>query len=245
MSPPSPGWRIMGGANYKSSRRPAVNPRKAMQEWLALADAISDLGGEIAVLDPPAAPALLSGLVYTANAGWLMTPGRFRVANLSVPHRREEQAYLLKTLPSLLGVAAEPSAAIWEGQADMCTLDSSAVLLSYGVRSVSASVSEVQAALENQVQTQPVRLREPYFHGDTCMDPIDTPSGRLWMVYPGAFSSEAEYRGARAFAEFRAAVLEISETDALGYACNSLSFGESLLAPQGLSEDLTSRLQAK
>ena len=61
-------------------------------------------------------------------------------------------------------------------------------------------------------------------------------------MFPGAFASTEEYAGARAFAERGAEVIEISEADALAYACNSLSLGRTLLAPPGLSAELTSRL---
>jgi N-dimethylarginine dimethylaminohydrolase len=245
MSPPPPGWRITGGANYKSNARPAVNPRKAMQEWLALADAVLASGAEVCVLPPPAPPALLSGLMYTANAGWLVTADRFEVANLSVGHRKAEQVYLREVLPGLLGLSVEVSTAVWEGQADMCTLGPSSVILSYGVRSVVESAAEVEGLLPPGALTQAARLREPFFHGDTCMDLVETPSGSAWLVFPGAFAAEEEYLDARAFAEREAEVLEISQGDALAYACNSLSLGRSLLVPEGLSAELTGRLVAR
>jgi N-dimethylarginine dimethylaminohydrolase len=245
MSPPPPGWRITGGANYKSSGRPAVNPRKAMQEWLSLADAVVACGAEVCVLPPPGAPGLLSGLMYTANAGWLVTADRFKVAHLSVAHRKAEQAYLGEVLPGLLGLSVEASTAVWEGQADMCTLGPSSLILSYGVRSVFESIAEVQGSLPPDARTQAARLREPFFHGDTCMDPIETHSGRAWLVFPGAFASSPDYLEVRAFAEREAEVLEISEGDALAYACNSLSLGRTLLVPPGLSVELCGRLVAR
>ncbi len=245
LSPPPPGWRITGGANYKSSGRPAVDPHKAIEEWLALADALLACGAEVCVLPPPEPPALLSGLMYTANAGWLVTADRFKVAKLSVAHRRGEQGYLGDVLPGLLGLAVEESTATWEGQADMCTLGPSSLILSYGVRSVFESVAEVQGMLPSGIRTQAARLREPFFHGDTCMDVIETSSGRAWLVFPGAFASGENYLEVRAFAEREAEVLEISERDALAYACNSLSLGRILLAPQGLSAELTGRLIAR
>jgi N-dimethylarginine dimethylaminohydrolase len=245
MSPPSPAWHIVGGANYRSVARPPVNPRRAIQEWLALADAIDAAGAEIVVLSPPPPPRLLSGLMYTANAGWLAAADRFRVANLSVAHRKGEQPYLLEALPELLGVSAESGAAVWEGQADMCTLSPGAILLSYGVRSAFESLAEVRALLPPAVRTQAAQLREPFFHGDTCMDVVETRSGRAWLVFPGAFASREEYLAVRAFAEREAEVLEIGEADALAYACNSLSIGRTLLAPDGLSDALTARLAGR
>ena len=180
--------------------------------------------------------------MYTANAGWLVAANRFKVANLSVAHRRAEQAYLLGTLPGLLGLSAEGTAALWEGQADMGTLGPSSVILSYGVRSAFESIAEVRALIPSSVRTQAARLRQPFFHGDTCMDLIETRSGRAWLVFPGAFASREEYLGARAFAEGEAEVIEVSEADALAYACNSLSIGRTLLAPAGLSDELVSSL---
>lgn len=239
MSPPPPGWRILGGANYKSEARPAVNPRKALWEWLALADAIAARGGEIAVLPPAPSEPPLTGLIYTANAGWLLGPGQFRVSRLSVAHRQAEGAHLVAALRGIFGFEAiAQSRTVWEGQADMCSLSAGSLILSYGVRSVAESVAEVRASLPAAVRVHAARLRQPYFHGDTCMDAVEGPRGKLWLVHPGAFATEAEYRATRAFAEAEAEVIEISEADALGYACNALSLGSSLLAPTGLSAPL-------
>ena len=245
MSPPPSGWRIVGGANYKSAGHAQVSPRKAFEEWVVLADAIVATGAEVSVVPPPAPPALLSGLMYTANAGWLVTPERFKVANLSVAHRKAEQPYLREMLPGLLGLSVEGTAAVWEGQADMCTLGPSALILSYGVRSQLESIAEVRALLPAGVRVQAARLREPFFHGDTCMDLIEVRSGHAWLAFPGAFASDVEYREVRSFVEREAEVLEIVEADALAYACNSLSLGRSLLVPEGLSPELTSRLASQ
>ncbi|HUB06674.1 MAG TPA: hypothetical protein VMB50_06720 [Myxococcales bacterium] len=235
MSPPPRGWYIRGGSNYKSQGRPAVNPRQALQEWLGLADAIESAGGRVAFLEPSDEP-LLTGLMYTANAGWLRSGGSdpiFRLANVSVEHRHAERAVLEVALQAA-GFRTERAAAIWEGQADMCHLPDR-IILSYGVRSVRESVDEVAAALPPGTPFHAVRLRDPYFHGDTCMDPLPGPRGPLWVAFPGAFASAREYDAARRFASGAADVAEISEEDALAYACNSLPVGDELLVPGGLS----------
>jgi N-dimethylarginine dimethylaminohydrolase len=175
----------------------------------------------------------------------LVTADRFKVANLSVAHRKAEQDYLREVLPDLLGLSVEVSKAVWEGQADMCTLGPSSVILSYGVRSVIESVAEVEGLLPPGALTMAARVREPFFHGDTCMDLVETPSGSAWLVFPGAFASEEDYLEARAFAGREAEVLEISEGDALAYACNSLSLGGTLLVPEGLSVELSGLLMAR
>jgi N-dimethylarginine dimethylaminohydrolase len=235
MSPPPRGWRIRGGTNYKSKARPAVNPRKALEEWLRLADAIESAGGRVGVVEPSEEP-LLTGMMYTANAGWLRAAGPdpvFRLANVSVEHRKAERPVIELALVAA-GFRTEQSHAVWEGQADMCHLPDRLVL-TYGVRSVRESVEEVEEGLAPGALFHAARLRDPFFHGDTCMDPLAAPRGPVWLAFPGAFASAEEYDAARAFAGGAAEVIEISEADALAYACNALAVGEELLVPTGLS----------
>jgi N-dimethylarginine dimethylaminohydrolase len=238
MSPPPARWRIRGGANYKSVRRDSVSPRRALREWLSLADAIEAHGGVVSVVPPPAdPPEPLTGLMYTANAGWLRTGDRFRLARLSVAHRQEERGYLREALTKLFGWEIEESRSLWEGQADMCKLSGSVILLSYGVRSSRESVDEVAELLPSGQRYGAVRLREPFFHGDTCMDVL-AGSNPTFLVFPGAFATPDEYRVVKKMASGEAELLEISEADALGYACNTLGLGEVLLVPSGLSAEL-------
>ena len=235
MSPPPRGWRIRGGTNYKSKSRPSVNPRKALEEWISLADAIESAGGKVGVVEPSEEP-LLTGMMYAANAGWLRAVGPdpvFRLANVSVAHRKAELPVLDLALVAA-GFRTERSNAVWEGQADMCHLPDR-LILTYGVRSTRESVEEVGDALPMGALFHPARLREPYFHGDTCMDALAAPRGPIWFAFPGAFASAEEYEAARVFAGGSAEVIEISEADALAYACNSLAVGEELLLPTGLS----------
>jgi N-dimethylarginine dimethylaminohydrolase len=242
MSPPPARWRIRGAANYKSVRRAAVNPRKAFTEWLALADAIERHGGSVGVVPAPEDSAEpLTGLMYTANAGWLRTEDHFRLARLSVAHRQAERSYLRQKLGELFGWQIEDSRSVWEGQADMCRISPAVTLLSYGVRSSPESVGEVAGLLPPGHRWAGVRLREPFFHGDTCMNPL---SGRnpTFLVFPGAFATSDEYQVVRDMTKGETDLLEISESDALGYACNSLVLDQAALVPAGLSSELTDRL---
>ena len=245
MSPPPRGWKIRGAANYKSKGRPAVSPRKAFGEWLELADAVEAAGGKVAVVEPSDEP-LLTGMMYTANAGWLLRAGSapaFRLANVSVAHRKDERPLLRRALEAA-GFAVEEARTVWEGQADMCHL-ADRVVLTYGVRSVRESVDEVAAALPPGLPYHGARLRDPFFHGDTCMDPLPAPKGPVWLVFPGAFAAREEYEAARRFAAQSAEPIEIDEADALAYACNSLPVGEELLMPTGLSAKLRETLRAQ
>jgi N-dimethylarginine dimethylaminohydrolase len=182
--------------------------------------------------------------MYTANAGWLRSAGCFRVARLTVAHRQAERAYLVRTLGQLFGWRIEESQTLWEGQADMCSLSGAMVLLSYGVRSSRESVDEVAALLQPGHQSLPVRLREPFFHGDTCMDVLSG-SHPVFLVLPSAFATPDDYARVRGAVADAAEILEISEADALAYACNSLCLGDDVLIPTGLSEELRGKLSER
>jgi N-dimethylarginine dimethylaminohydrolase len=245
MSPPPPSWRIRGGANYRSVSRKQVNPRRALAEWLALADAIEATGAVVNVVPYPRdVPEPLTGLMYTANAGWLRAPSRFRVARLTVAHRQAEREYLSGLFSVLFGWQVEESGALWEGQADMCRLSDAMVLLSYGVRSTRESVDEIASLLPPSQDHRSVQLREPFFHGDTCMNVL-AGSTPLFLVLPSAFATQMEYRKARDAASAVAEILEITEADALAYACNSLGLGDEILIPTGLSDGLRRMLSER
>jgi N-dimethylarginine dimethylaminohydrolase len=112
------------------------------------------------------------------------------------------------------------------------------------VRSTSESVDEVVSLLPDGQDHRSVRLREPFFHGDTCMNLLagSTPT---FLVLPSAFATPDEYRKAREAASAVAEVLEITEADALAYACNSLGLGDEVLIPTGLSEELRRTLSRR
>lgn len=243
MSPPSPDWHIAGGANPTSRQRAVTDPRRAFAEWQTLARALDARGAQIAVLPPdPAHP--LTGLVYTSNAGQLFAaPRRFRLAQMSAAHRREERAQLERFFQDL-GIAVEHAENPWEGQAEICT-DGEHYLLSWGVRSAPESVEEVQASLPAGARALGVQLRSPFTHGDTCLCFLRHPDGkRVLLVYPGALLGTS-LRELETFLGSAAEVLPISEADALAQACNSLCVNGQVLTQGGVSRTLREALQAR
>src|SRR5207237_1615672 len=80
------------------------------------------------------------------------------------------------------------AAATWEGQADVCSLPGERYVLTWGVRSVRESVDEVMELLPPVARALPVRLRQPFFHGDTCLNVVRGAGGRtLLLAHAGAF----------------------------------------------------------
>jgi N-dimethylarginine dimethylaminohydrolase len=241
MSPPGPSWRIRGGTNFRSQARAATNPRKAAHEWLALADAITAAGAQVLVMPPASTIPPLTGMIYTANSGALLG-GRFLVAKMWAPHRVAE-ADPVEALARKLGVTVSRAEHTWEGQAEICTLPADRYILSYGVRSVRDSVDEVRQKLPAGASTLDVELRDPYFHGDTCMVSLRSPRGPLLLACEAALVDRT-LGDLRAFAT-GVEVIAVDEKDALAYACNALGVGDAWLAPRGLSAALLAEMRAR
>src|SRR5580698_1270676 len=68
MSPPGPGWRLRGRANFRSEAATPVDARAAIAEWISLADAIEARGGRVICLVPDP-DTELTGLPYAAECG--------------------------------------------------------------------------------------------------------------------------------------------------------------------------------
>ncbi len=245
MSYPGPGWRIRGGENFRSLTKSPTNPRAALKEWLKLADAITRAGGRILPISPPVIDPPLTGMIYTANAGALFGAAEtFMLSKMSVAHRQTEHEYVRQFMTKLSISSVVDCENTWEGQADICTLSPHQFLLTWGVRSVKESLAEVRARLPREASVLEVQLRDPYFHGDTCLDPLVTPNGRVVLLAHEGALVDRSLGDLRKFAGDRIEVLAVDQADALGYACNALSVNGTILAPTGLSSRLVGQLSA-
>ena len=120
MSPPRHDWRLRGKSNTRSSRAEPVNSLKAREEWGALADAIVEAGGDVAVL-PPDSRQNLTGMIYTAEAGEYYHSqdgaARWLLPNMAVEHRRAEAAWIGGFMEGL-GIKTSEVQVTWEAQGD-------------------------------------------------------------------------------------------------------------------------------
>jgi N-dimethylarginine dimethylaminohydrolase len=245
MSYPAAQWQIRGGENFRSKARAATNPQAAMREWLTLCDAITRCGGHILVMPPPRdANPPLTGMMYTANSGAMFKVGdrwTWLLPKMSVAHRQAEREHI-RAFWGEAGVPIDEAAAAWEGQADVATLPGNRFLLSWGVRSVRESLEPVRKLLPPGARVLEVRLRDPYFHGDTCLDAMTTRGGDTVLLAFGGALVDKTIPELRTFAGDRVEVLPIDEDDALGYACNALCVDGTVLMPSGLSTGLRGHL---
>ena len=243
MSYPGPAWQIRGAANFRSKERATTNPRAAMREWLALSDAITRAGGRILVMPPPDGKEM-TGLIYTANSGALFKQGdewTFMLSKMSVAHRQHEREHI-RAFMREAGIPLADAEHTWEGQADITTLKGNRFLLTYGVRSVKESLPEVRAKLPMGARVMELQIRDPFFHGDTCLDAIETRAGDQFLLAHGGALVGAGVSELRAFIGQYGEVVSVDEDDALNYACNSLCVNGTLLAPRGLSATLRGNL---
>jgi N-dimethylarginine dimethylaminohydrolase len=244
MSYPPARWTIRGGANFRSKARAATHPRAAMHEWLALCDAITRHGGRILVMPAGDADPPLTGMVYTANAGAMFKVGdrwTWMLPNVAVEHRRDEKERIAAFWAEA-GVATDDCPHAWEGQADIATLPGNRFILTWGVRSARESLDDVRRRLPPGARTLEVQLREPWFHGDTCLDAMQTP-GRdtVLLAFAGALVDRT-IAELRTFCTAEVEVIPIDEADCLGYAANSLCVNGAALTPSGLSTGLRGQL---
>ena len=199
MSYPDANWQIRGGRNFRSQERTATSPRRAMREWLTLCDAILRAGGHVLVMPPPAAApgaAGLTGLVYTANAGQLFHVGDswvYLVSRMAVPHRVPERDPIRDFVKDA-GIEVREAASVWEGQADLQHLGGNRWICTWGVRSERASLAEIHAILPPSSRVLDLELQEPFFHGDTCLNPLVNRSGDMVLLGHGAAFVEASGR---------------------------------------------------
>src|SRR5262249_9693771 len=140
------------------------------------------------------------------------------------------------------GVPVTEAQHTWEGQADISTLKGNRFLLSWGVRSVKESLAEVRAKLPMGARSFDIELRNPFFHGDTCLDAIANRGGDMTLLAHGGALVNHSLPDLRTFAGNYADVLAVDEDDALAYACNSLCVNGTLLVPKGLSSGLRGQL---
>lgn len=243
LSYPGPTWRIVGAGNFLSQQRAEVDPKKARAEWVRLADALSALGAEVAVLPPPSLDPPLTGLVYTANAGHLF-PGRYRLSQMTAAHRREELDVIARFF-SGLGIPVDRAEHPWEGQAELLHDGKGRYLLTWGVRSAPESVEEVRALLPEDAKVRGVQIKPPFYHGDTCLGFFRHPKGHaLLLVYPGALI-DTTCADLESFFGPEVEVYPIQEQDALLYACNSLCVNGTVLTLPGLSSGLLEAIRKR
>jgi len=231
MSPPHVDWSIRGRANVFTQGDANVARGAALRDWLALADAIVDAGGEIATMRD--VDTLLTGLPYTAEAGH---PGRdtFLLPNVTPGHRVGEVDVIERTLRDEWRFLARRTTAKWEGQGDVIRVWQGFVCTSGDgkfARTAADAYDEIGPLLgEPSIH---IRFRaDPWFHGNTFL-------ASYWntlVVCPDALLP-GEMERLRAFTKSMD-VVEITRDESLRYATNALVVKRTIITPAPLPESV-------
>jgi N-dimethylarginine dimethylaminohydrolase len=225
MSPPGPGWRLRGRANFRSEAAAPVDARAAIREWVALADAVEARGGRVVCLVPDP-DTELTGLPYAAECGQIVEHEgalAFLLPSMAAPHRRGERD-LWRPAAEALGLRPVEIAGLWEAQGDVAELHGR-TLLFWGGRTDHAGVTA--AARYFPADAILVEVRQPAFHGNMAALPLEA-AGKL-LVCPEVIAGDGMERLTAAFGA--EALVPVTVDEIRLYATNGLPVGRDVLAP--------------
>jgi N-dimethylarginine dimethylaminohydrolase len=203
-----------------------VDAVRAESQWQALRYLIS-CSAEVALLEPRVS---LPDMVFTANAA-LLLGNKAIVSTFRHAERRGEEKFFSAwfarngfEIHSLTGLA-------FEGAGD-ALLDRAGQWLwfGHGHRSDAAVAEQLRAILDVEVVSLQL-IDSRFYHLDTCLCPL---TGGHLMYYPGAFDEAAQAAiTQRVPPELR---IEVSEQDALRFACNAVNIGDTIILHRATAE---------
>jgi N-dimethylarginine dimethylaminohydrolase len=205
----------------------------ARTQWQNLHDKIAQL---CPVVLQPAQPDL-PDLVFTANAGLvyqdLAIVSHFR--NTERQGEEQHDAALFRDLG--FRIAEWPQDVLFEGAGDaLFDREHDVLWLGFGFRSDARAATTLQALLPVEIVT--LHLVDPrFYHLDTCWCPLQ--NGYV-MYYPAAFAPESQKLITSRIPADK--LIAVSEADALGFACNTVNIGHTILLNHA-SPDLQHKLQ--
>lgn len=205
-----------------------VESRLAYAQWSQLYEAVSNVA-EVFVLseNSPYAP----DLVFTANAGKVVGDN-FILSNFRNPERKPEEPIFENYFQSI-GKTIIKLNHFYEGEGDHLQDSNNEHWVGYGFRTDVSVKPELEKILNTTVNA--VELVDPrWYHLDTCFAPL--PNNTL-VWYPPAFSMASKEFITNSFEN----LIEVSETDALQFACNLFIVDNTIFVPKNNS--LTSTLE--
>jgi lysine-ketoglutarate reductase/saccharopine dehydrogenase-like protein (TIGR00300 family) len=197
-----------------------VDHSLAFHQWRRLHETILSLG-DVEVIQPIYG---LPDMVFTANGGFVYE-GVFVPSHYRYPQRRPETTYFAEWFRERrYRVADLRSGSTFEGEGDALIQPGRPLLWGgYGPRTSLAAHRDLAQMFE--VELVPLHLiDERFYHLDTCFCPL--PEGRL-IYYPQAFDRESlDAIHSRIPADNR---FEVSDADALNFACNAVDLGNRFI----------------
>jgi N-dimethylarginine dimethylaminohydrolase len=236
MSYPGAEWSAAAG---RAPRAGVARPRAALQEWIALADAILHAGGRIIVCDPQSgAPSL----PYTADWGALVRRNDRALFLLpNAPERRKSETEIVRAFFTNAGVDVQPLACASSGRADLLQVSPGRYLFLAGGGTDAGASAIVARELGMPARFVEGGVEAPFQFGDEVAAVFTTKSNDVIMI-----AHEPGMKG-RSIPELRSAfqkvdVISIDAEDAEAGACASLCVNGTVIHPEGLSTGLRGHL---
>ena len=243
MSYPRPDWGLRGRKNFLSAAGGAApSPRGAMEDWLTVATAITDAGGRVVVM-PPSESQNLTGLPYTAEAGefYRDRAGKpcFLLSRMAAAHRIAEPAHTRKFVETLGWTTRAPKD-VWEAQGDAIRVSPFSIVHTYGVGPAARTTQAAYAEVADRLSAQHIQLAyraDPWFHGNTFLAWFHRGDDHVLLVCSAALFDA----GPAALAAFapHATLVDIDVAASRAYATNALQVCGTVIAPEGLPDDIT------
>lgn len=204
-----------------------LSVEKAREQWTMLRDTIAD-HADVVLIDPEQN---VPDMVFTANAGTVL--GKKAMASHFMPMERRAEELFFKRWFSENGFELYPLSEDigFEGAGDsLFDRGGDWLWAGHGFRTEIEAHRHLQKCFDVEVVS--IQLIDPrFYHIDTCFCPLN---GGWLMYHPAAFD-EASQRAiqSRVPAERR---IEVSNSDAGSFACNSVNIGDKVIMNRASKE---------
>lgn len=213
-----------------------TDPKRARDQYDSLTEAIRSAGGEVFEIQQEKD---LPDQVFTANVAAIVGQDAL-ISYFAFEERRREADIACRWLKEMgFQIHQLPEGVAMEGTGDLLRdTENPWFWAGYGHRSSLLSHRAAAEALNYEIVT--LRLgSQRFYHLDVCLAPL--PRG-IVMYYPGAFDDASVHLIETRVPQDKRIV--VSERDALNFACNAISCGDSVILYRA-SEELKERLAEK
>jgi len=236
MSYPAADWHVTANRRSGADASAPSNPRRALREWIALADTIVHAGGRIVVVDPPEGGS--GSLVYASDWGALVRRNDQPLWIAATTDGAE--ASHVKAFFDAAGVPVQAPPAPWAGRSDLVQVNPGRYLFVAGSKSAPGVGAQIGKELGNTFRYIDGKVTAPFTSGDEVAAMLHNRAGDgVLLVHERGMS--------RSIPELRTAfnpveVIGVDADDANAGACSALSVNGTAILTPGLSTTVRSHL---
>lgn len=203
---------------WMTGNKHLVNRKRAIEQWIGLYTTICKYTS-IQLVEPNQS---CPDMVFTANAGFHFGKKNVILSNFKYKERKPEEQLFNRWFNSN-NYTVHTVKNSFEGQGDLLKDAKGNLWLGTGFRTDRVVLEELEHIFDSSVR--PLKLVDPrWYHLDTCFCPL--PNGEL-MWYPKAFDDSSQKIIRQQFT----ITLDVSEEDALLFACNSVYLLNNVFTP--------------